>query len=297
MDEKDIELMLILDRERNITRAAEKLYISQSSLTRRIQALEKELNTTLVISSNRGTSFTYQGERLLSHCKAISMQFQNLRNEIQTNSKVISGTLRIGVSHMFATQILPELLKSYLESNPQIELSIAVDRSKNILNYFEEGDYSIAIIRGTHSTNHQSTLLSSDPICLAYYKEIAFDQLKNVPYLEYRTRSSLQYQISRWLAENNLLDLNTVISTSRMDILLAFVKAGIGWSIIPQMGLSQFSGYIQPLYWKSDHTPFYRNTSLLFRKEQLQVPVISSFIDFALQYCATIQYPSVTPSS
>ncbi|MBS6644391.1 MAG: LysR family transcriptional regulator [Clostridiaceae bacterium] len=294
MDEKDIELLLVLDRERNITHAAEKLFISQSSLTRRIQALEKELNTLLVISSNRGTTFTYQGERLLTHCKALNMQFQNMRNEIQTNTKVISGTLRIGVSHMFATQVLPELLKNYLTDHPQIELSIAVDRSKNILNYFEEGDYSIAIIRGNHSTNHQTTLLTSDPVCLAYHKKVGFDLLRNIPYLEYRTRSSLQYQISHWLAENDLIDLNTVISTSRMDILLAFVKAGIGWSIIPQMGLMHFPGYVQPLNWKDGKEPFCRNTSLLYRKEQFQIPVISSFIEFALKYCSEIQYPELS---
>ena len=51
MDEKDFEMLHVLNATRNITRAAEQLYMTQSALSKRIKAIEKELDQTIIIRS------------------------------------------------------------------------------------------------------------------------------------------------------------------------------------------------------------------------------------------------------
>lgn len=58
MDDRDYELILLLNKTKNITHASEELYISQSTLSKRIQAIEKELGVQLLIRSRQGIHFT-----------------------------------------------------------------------------------------------------------------------------------------------------------------------------------------------------------------------------------------------
>lgn len=72
MDEKDFELLCILDETGNITKAANRLYITQSALSKRIKAMEAELGTELLIRSRQGIHFTPAGEVVLKHARAAS---------------------------------------------------------------------------------------------------------------------------------------------------------------------------------------------------------------------------------
>ena len=67
MDEKDYELLHALDETRNITHAADKLYMTQSALSKRIKALEQELGVEIVLRSRQGIRFTPAGEQVLLH--------------------------------------------------------------------------------------------------------------------------------------------------------------------------------------------------------------------------------------
>ena len=58
MNERDFELLSALNQTKNITRAADLLYITQSALSKRINALEEELGTTLILRSRQGIHFT-----------------------------------------------------------------------------------------------------------------------------------------------------------------------------------------------------------------------------------------------
>ena len=70
MDEKDFELLRILGETRNITHAADKLYMTQSALSKRIKALERELGVEIMLRSRQGIRFTPAGEKVLAHSKA-----------------------------------------------------------------------------------------------------------------------------------------------------------------------------------------------------------------------------------
>ena len=78
MDEKDYELLHALDETRNITHAADKLYMTQSALSKRIKALEQELGVEIVLRSRQGIRFTPAGEQVLLHSAAAAREMDLL---------------------------------------------------------------------------------------------------------------------------------------------------------------------------------------------------------------------------
>ena len=68
MNMQDWNMLLELYRSKSITKASERLFISQPALTRRLHQMEEEFSTTILLRSARGISFTPQGEHLVEYC-------------------------------------------------------------------------------------------------------------------------------------------------------------------------------------------------------------------------------------
>jgi DNA-binding transcriptional LysR family regulator len=283
MNEKDIEMLLTLYKEKNITKTSEKLYMTQPAITRRIKKLEEEFNTELIIRTSKGIIFTFQGEKLISHAKKLKKDILNMRDDVSSSLNEIRGSLRLGVSSIFAHYELPDLLKGFLENHKKIDLSIQADHSSKIFKLLQSDEISAGIIRGEHSWIDKKILLSNEPICLAYNRVVSFDELSNLSYIQYKTDSYLQYQLAQWWNERYIEQPRIGITTSSIDTCLELVKRGIGWSILPYMGLKKYDGYLEKLSWK-DGTAFERKTWLFYKEEYLQLPVVAAFIQYVKSY-------------
>ena len=110
MDEKDYELLHALDETRNITHAADKLYMTQSALSKRIKALEQELGVEIVLRSRQGIRFTPAGEQVLLHSAAAAREMEKMRRQLASIQGEACGTLRAGISVNFSYYRLPEVL-------------------------------------------------------------------------------------------------------------------------------------------------------------------------------------------
>ena len=84
MDERDFELLKVLKETGNITHAADRLYITQSSLSKRINAIEKELNTCILLRSRQGVHFTPEGEIVLKRVSEAACLLDIMRTELES---------------------------------------------------------------------------------------------------------------------------------------------------------------------------------------------------------------------
>ena len=132
MDEKDYELLHALDETRNITHAADKLYMTQSALSKRIKALEQELGVEIVLRSRQGIRFTPAGEQVLLHSAAAAREMEKMRRQLASIQGEACGTLRAGISVNFSYYCLPEVLTEYHKAYPKVRLDIATGHSRNI---------------------------------------------------------------------------------------------------------------------------------------------------------------------
>ena len=124
MDEKDLQIFLTLAETGNLTRTAEKLYLAQPTLSKRLQNLESELGATLFLRSKHGVTLTPAGEAARETFLHTTKDFEDLRERLQRGRGIVSGTLRIATSIDYSTYRLPEVLAQYTTHYPEVKLQM-----------------------------------------------------------------------------------------------------------------------------------------------------------------------------
>src|SRR5690625_3808983 len=102
MHHKDWEMLKMLYEQKNITKTADLLYLSQPSLSYRIKQLERELGITILKRGRRGIEFTDQGEYLVKYAEEMLVKFTNFQENLSNMDNQLHGTLRLGVSRSIA---------------------------------------------------------------------------------------------------------------------------------------------------------------------------------------------------
>lgn len=130
--------------EKNITKASEKLNVSQPAITKAIKELENELNTTLLERNKKGVIPTEEGIILYEHTKEILNNLETTVNIIETN-KNKGGTLYIGTTTTNFGLFVQDILKKFRDDNPDVHISIIKDGIDIMKDYAKVGKLDIII--------------------------------------------------------------------------------------------------------------------------------------------------------
>ena len=109
MNFHSLDYFLVLAREKNFTRAAEALHITQQSLSSHIANLERELNCTLVVRRTP-LELTYAGRTFLRYAESIGQTRQAMEREFCDISENQKGELRVGIAYTRGRAIMPRLI-------------------------------------------------------------------------------------------------------------------------------------------------------------------------------------------
>lgn len=283
MDERDFKVLLTLDKTRNITHAADLLYVSQSSLSKRITAIENELSATILVRSRKGVYFTPEGEEILTSIREVVAQLQAMREKIDLSKNVISGLLRAGISLNFSLFRLPAILSAYRKLFPKVNMHITTDHSRKLYHQLLEGNIDIAIIRGEYPWKGEKILIERETICAiknSQHHDKAFSEL---PYIGRKTDLAFEREMVHWMAENGFNHKDHSIYVDNITTCVEMVKNGDGWTIVPEICLDDFDGDIIPLTF-ADGEPFVRSTYLMFPEIVLELPQIKEFVKLVRKY-------------
>ena len=275
-------ILKTIGEENKITKAAERLFISQPALTRRLKNLEYQFKAKLLIRTPNGIVFTPQGEELLAYAEKALLETKMLCEKIQGMETTVKGTLFLGVSSVIAHYKLPQLLKKFLDIYPEVDFSLKTGHSIKIHSLLQKDEISVGILRGDYHWEEEKILLNEEPICLVSSKPI---ELKNLPeYPRIMANSAVQSSAEEWW--NQLFNTSPKATTEvdSIDTCRQMVLHGLGWAILPAIGLKQHNQnlFIKNLYFK-DGTPLVRRTWLMYRSSYLQLPIIWAFIEHIKQ--------------
>lgn len=122
--QQEMEYVYEVYKEKNFTRAAEKLFITQPALSMAIQKVEERLGMPLFDRSTRPLSLTEAGEAYIEHIRRVRHMETELEQQIQDIRDLNTGTITIGGSHYLNSCILPPILSRFLGKYPGIEIRI-----------------------------------------------------------------------------------------------------------------------------------------------------------------------------
>lgn len=130
---------------RNISRAAERLLRSQSTVSLQLKRLEDALGQTLVERSPRRLSLTPHGEILLAY----SRQMLALNDEVVARVKEpqVAGSVRLGVPEDFATTYMPDVLGKFARSHPLVALEVTCELTLKLMESFRRGLFDLVMIK------------------------------------------------------------------------------------------------------------------------------------------------------
>ncbi len=116
----------------NISRASERLGISQPSLTLAVQRLEHSIGVPLLIRSKRGVTLTQAGRQLFAHARNLLQYWDSVKGKALASTLSVQGSYTVGCHVSVALYTLPGILAEVLELNPNLELKLTHDLSRRI---------------------------------------------------------------------------------------------------------------------------------------------------------------------
>lgn len=117
MDEQDFRILMTLAETGNLTKAAERLFMAQPTLSKRLQNIENDLRVPLFLRSKQGLTLTPAGEEVLKTVRSVSTSFDAMRAQILKGTGVVGGTLSVAVSLDYSRYCLPDVLEAYTRTS------------------------------------------------------------------------------------------------------------------------------------------------------------------------------------
>ena len=124
MELRHLRCFLAVAEELHFARAAEKLHMEQSPLSRAIKELEEDLGMQLFIRTSRSTRLTLAGRLLVESASRVFMALEQVRESVKAAANGFHGQLRIALSDGITPSRLPALLARFREEDPEIEIRL-----------------------------------------------------------------------------------------------------------------------------------------------------------------------------
>ncbi len=246
----DYRIFYTVAKEKNISRAAHSLFISQPAVSKVIRRLENRLGATLFFRTSRGVSLTAEGQVLFESVKAAMQSLSSGEYQILKMKSLDLGHIRIGVSTTLCKHLLLPYLKDFIRMHPHVRISILCQSTNHTVKLLEEGAIDIGLIGRPLSDKNIAFLPLTEiedifvgsPSCLdnlgipMYDADINQDSKPACPDStlfdtatillldkENMTRQYIDdYLSSRHIQPTHLLEVTT------MDLLIEFAKIGLG---------------------------------------------------------------------
>ncbi|MGO7636337.1 LysR family transcriptional regulator [Rhizobium leguminosarum] len=143
---RQVQFFVAVAEQGSVTRAAQNLSISQSSVTEALKELETDLGVELFERHPRGLTITHNGHQFLRHATKILASVSDARTSFSGQQSTLSGTLNIGVTSLVAGYVLSDLLARYRRACPGIEVSAIEDNGGYLEHLLVGGELDVAVM-------------------------------------------------------------------------------------------------------------------------------------------------------
>jgi len=238
-DLRQLRFFITVAELMNVSRAAEALNISQSALSRQLQALEDDIGLTLFDRVGKRLVLTAEGEEMLPRAAAMVEQAEALSLRANDLARGRIGRLRIGSTPQTIASLIAPALKAFRADHPFIEVALLEGANRELLEMVERGAVHIAIAGAQDPTAFGSAPLFNAEL-LAYLppdhprgkaRALPIESLKDMPFLLLR-RGFLTREMFDHACRKAGIRPRVVLESDSPHALVAMVEAGHGVAIL-----------------------------------------------------------------
>ena len=273
----------------NITMAAQELHVSQPSISKAIQALERELNTELLRKNGRSCVLTHDGYLLQEKISPVLEELERIPLEFRNSEK--KKIIRINA--LTGDQLVPELIRKFREKNPDVFFKV-MDR-REVTNWD-------VCIRSTlpQFVFNNAVKLMEEPLYLAFHKssrlkelkEITFSDIKNERFVMLRSGGSIR-TISDAIFEKEGFIPDIAFECDTVHILKRMVQEGLGIAIWPKYSwrshLLNETELTDVCFREIDKNEFRRSLYLIVQKNLKMTEKLEKFCKYTEEYFGLVR--------
>ncbi|MEU8530153.1 LysR substrate-binding domain-containing protein [Streptomyces sp. NPDC048629] len=251
MQFQQLQYFVAVAETRHFTRAAERVHVSQPSLSQQIKALEKELGAELFSRARGNIALTDAGEALLPLARRILADTDTARHEVQELVQLRRGRVRLGATPSLCTGLLPDVLRAFHDRHPGIRLLIEEGGSHDLVRQLARGALDLALVvlplpaaspaLTTVELLREDLVVVSGPGTPTPGGPVRIADLREQPLVMFRHGYDLrELTVAACRAEG--FEPSFTVEGGEMDAVLGFVRAGLGMAVVPRMVADRTAG-------------------------------------------------------
>ena len=248
-DLTDLRLFLNVGETRNLTRAAEKTFLSLPAASARIKNLEESLKARLLVRQVTGVSLTAAGEVLLKYAHDVFRQLECLHADLQPFSTGIKGRLRLLANTTATNSFLADAFSTFLSEFPDVDIELEEKVSTEIVVAIRSGSADLGILSGNIEVKGLDVLpLFTDELVvvtscqhpLVGQQSISFaDILDSSQFVGIHPNSALQSFLSD-IASGLGKRMRQRVHVGSFETVCRMVEAGAGVAVLPLACLKRY---------------------------------------------------------
>lgn len=146
MELRQLEYLVAVAEERNFTRAAERMHVSQSGISAQIRQLERDLGAQLIDRSSRTATLTTAGKAAIAHARAALTSAEAVRQAVDEVTTLIRGRLVVGMVTACTVTGLFDALANFHTAHPGVEITLVEDGSDRLVDRVRSGAVDLALV-------------------------------------------------------------------------------------------------------------------------------------------------------
>lgn len=243
-----LNVFVAVAEERNLTRAAERMHIAVSAVSKRISELEQQVGSPLLLRYARGVELTPAGQSILHYTRELRMVLGQMDEELASYAAGVKGHIRIHAITSVLTQFLPGDLERFLGSYPQINFDIEERVGSAVVRAVTEGRADLGIFAehtqapGLEITPYRQdelVVVSSQDHYVATLPDISFRDVLEHEFIGPHLDSSLYTLFANQQAELGMT-MRVRVRVSSFECMCRLVAANIGVAILPKAAINQY---------------------------------------------------------
>lgn len=249
MDLHQLYVFTKVVEHKSFSKAADSIFLSQSTVSSHIHALEKMLNVNLFDRVGRESILTPHGERLYYWAQKLLLLKDQALLDLSEGMNELHGSIRIAASSVPGQFMIPHMIKKFREEYPAVVFHINESSSRIVADKVLNGTVDMGILGGKYESDKLEYIpLLKERLVLITANEIelpspaGIHELLKYPFIMRSSDSGTNAILEKLLKKNKIPkeELNIIAYTDSGQSLVQFVKQGIGISIVSEIAANEY---------------------------------------------------------
>ena len=281
--------VLAVAENQNFTKAAEKCFVTQPTLSMQIQKLEEELSIQIFDRSKKPIELTDVGKKIVTQARNIVNESYRIQDIVDQQKGFIGGEFKIGIIPTIMPTLLPMFLKNFIKKHPKVKLKIEELTTEEIISRIKDGHLDAAIAATPlEDDSIKERVLYFEPFVSYIPKSHRLHSNKKIDVADLDISDMLLLEdghcfrdgvINLCKAFKNQSDEHFQLESGSIETLIRLSNEGLGMTLLPYLHTLEINEKEKEnLHFFNDPVPA-REVSLIYHKSELKMQIIEALQD------------------